>query len=409
MRKHFLIGLRNLLRNPRRTTITLLAIIFGIIGILSFAGYVDYSMLGLREIQIRGGIGHYQIYQKGYTTRKGESALNYLIENTDKTYKYLMALPYIVEAIPSLTGEALISTGDKTKFALIQGIDAEKEKAFGDFKAKVVTGSEISKSDNYKIIIGKILAENLGVKVGDMLTIMATTKYGAINAVDVEVKGIVNTGIKEYDKVLVKMPLKTLQELLDVQGIEKYIIILEDTEYTKKFGTYLDKLIKRKALSLEYKNWQNLATFYFKVKGMYEAMLSIIEIIIIVIVVFSIINIMSTIIFERMREIGTIRAIGLKKSGVMFMFLSEAFWLAIVGSILGILIYQLVSFLINNSGGIYIPPPPTMTQGYYAMFMPTVSRYFEAIGIAVLSVFLGSILPALKAARIKIVDAIRYV
>lgn len=118
---------------------------------------------------------------------------------------------------------------------------------------------------------------------------------------------------------------------------------------------------------------------------------------------------MTMAVMERFREIGTIRAIGTKKIRVMEMFVIEGSIIGILGGIAGVLLGFILSWGINLLGGVYIPPPPGRSSGYYAMFTPSISYAFSLILTSLLVSFSGSIYPSYKAIKMKIAESLRHV
>lgn len=405
---HLKIGLRNLLRNKRRTLVTMLALVFGSMALLVFGGYVDYAMWGMRENTIMNGLGHIQLYRKGYNARKGESVLRFLIEDYQKHVQYLSGRPFVKNVTPELTLKGLLSSGDRTEMCLVKGVDVEKTKVFQNSHS-LVAGAPLQKNDSARIIIGKRLADKLDARPGMLLTLMCVTRHGSFNALDFEISGIVETGVQEYDEIMAVLPLPFVQRLLDVQGVERLIVLLEQTGQTPQLHAMLTRRIKRNNLPLETRTWEELAVLYNSVKGVYQVFFRITEVVIVLIVLFSIMNTMSMTVFERMRELGTVRALGLSKRGVVRMLLLEGLWLALLGCAAGIVLGSLLALLVNQLGGIYIPPPPTMTRGYYSLILPASWRYLEVLLVSLVAVAAGTMVPALKAARIRVADALRFV
>ncbi len=132
------------------------------------------------------------------------------------------------------------------------------------------------------------------------------------------------------------------------------------------------------------------------------------RLIILIIVIFSIANTMTMSVFERMREIGTIRAMGTKRRGVLSLFLIEGLILGALGGTLGV-VFGIVAAKLISIKGIYIPPPPTMTEGYTALINIVPKDLIFAFCLAVGTSLISSIYPAFKAARLKVVDALRYI
>lgn len=408
MKNEIKISLRNLLHNNRRTLLTLSILVLGVCAMMIYAGYMDYSMWGYRESTIRGGLGHFQVYREGYSDRGNSSHLDFLMEDEREIYREIMKTPHVDAVTPVLSLEGLLSSGESTLVTLCNGYDpAAVEEMTSSFSLE--EGSFFEGSDEYQIIIGRGLAKKLNTGVGDLLTIMTTTHGGALNAVDVTVAGIVNTSVKEYDNMLSIIPVGLAKSLLDVEGVEKFIVMVDDTDLAPATMIDFEKRYRAAGIKVEQKRWQDLATYYMKVKKMYESYFIVTQIIIFVIVAFSIVNTMSMIILERMREIGTIRAIGMDRFGVIKMFLCESFLLSIIGAATGFLLFRIISTVINVTGGIYTPPPPGQSDGYYALIQAQSFRYVQVFFIIVVSVVGGSIIPSVRAAWTGIDKALRYV
>lgn len=402
------LALRNIFRNTRRTALTFMAIITGITGIVVFGGFIEFTLWGLRDSTIRTQTGHVQLYQEGYSAKGIADPYQYLIENPEQVEQALAGIPGITTVTARLTFSGLISTGDKTLTCKGIGVNVKKEEEMSDFET-IVDGRQLQADSQDGGIVGLELMKALGAKVGDYLTLLTTTADGVINAVQFKVEGVAQTGSQEYDSVFVKLPVALVQGLLNTNSAEKIIVLLDDTEALDKTIPLLAAAIKDNDLGLEYRLWSDLAPFYHKVVGLYNGIFSVIKVIIAIIVLFSIANTMTMAIFERVREIGTLRALGTSRAGIMKLFVSEGILLGIAGGLAGVLCGMAVAFAVNLCGGIYIPPPPAMTRGYMAMIMivPRVLTY--AFLSTLLISALSSIYPAFRASRLKIVEALGHV
>lgn len=406
--KIVLLALRNIFRNKRRTAITFLAIISGMTGIIIFGGFIEFAFFGLREQTIRTQLGHIQIYKKGYTEKGVADPSEYLIDNPDTVEKAISELPHIAMVTRRLTFSGLISTGEKTLTAKGIGIAVGREEEMSTFET-IVDGSPLEPDMVDGGIVGIELMRSLGAKAGDYLTILTTTKDGMINAVDFKVVGVAQTGSREYDSVFVKLPIRLVQNLLNTDAIEKIIVLLDTTEDVDKVVPLLEEVIKRDGFNLEYKLWSDLAVFYHKVVALYNGIFNVIKVIIGVIVLFSIANTMTMSVFERVREIGTLRAIGTARGGIMKLFITEGVLIGIIGGLFGIMVGVLTAYIINTMGGIYIPPPPGMSRGYISLILivPEVILYAFALIVVVSTV--SSIYPAYRASRLKVVEALQHI
>lgn len=406
--KTILLAIRNIFRNKRRTAITFLAIISGMTGIIVFGGFIEFAFFGLRESTIRTQLGHIQIYKKGYSEKGVADPSKYLIDNPGPVEKALSELPHIAMITRRLTFSGLISTGEKTLTCKGIGIAVEREEEMSTFET-IVDGGPLEPDMVDGGVVGLELMKALGAKVGDYLTILTTTTEGMINTVDFKVVGVAQTGSSEYDSVFVKMPIKLVQRLLDTNAVEKIIVLLNDTPSVATVTPHIRDIIQKNGFELEFKLWSDLAVFYHKVVTLYNGIFKVIKVIISVIVFFSIANTMTMSVFERTREIGTLRALGTTRTGIMRLFITEGILIGIIGGLLGIIVGVLTAYIINISGGIYIPPPPGMSRGYTSLILIVPGVILYGFFLIVLVSTVSSIYPACRASRLKVVEALGHV
>jgi putative ABC transport system permease protein len=160
---------------------------------------------------------------------------------------------------------------------------------------------------------------------------------------------------------------------------------------------------------LEIQDYRTLNPFYGQIVTMFGAMFGFIALLIGAIVLFTVSNTMSMVVVERTMEIGTLRAIGLRRGGIRRLFLCEGLMLGIIGAVLGVLISLLVAALINQSGITWLPPGRVeripLTVRIWGKDALIAGTALGLIGVAVLS----AVWPANRAARMQVVDALRHV
>ena len=401
------IAARSVFRNKRRTVITLLSIIFGCVAIIVFGGFVDYSLWGLREGTIHSRLGHLQVYKAGYSEKGGTNPLAYTIEDYPGVRSIIEAQEHVDFVTSRLEFSGLIGGAENSVICLGKGVEPEKERELG-MSVSLVEGEDLTSERLEEGIVGKGLAEGLGLKIGDYLTILTSTPEGALNAVDLRLRGIFQTGAKEYDDVAVMVPMELAKTLLYTENVQSIVVVLDETENTDLVADNLQKEFSQANLDLEIKTWSDLATFYHQVVQLYGGIFWVVRLIIFIIVIFSIANTMTMSVFERMREIGTIRAMGTRRRGVLSLFLMEGLILGALGGTLGV-VFGIIAAKLLSIKGIYIPPPPTMTEGYTALINVVPKDLIFAFCLAVGTSLVSSIYPAFKAARLKVVDALRYI
>jgi putative ABC transport system permease protein len=244
------------------------------------------------------------------------------------------------------------------------------------------------------------------------LDLLAATANGAPNVVNFYVDKAIKQGVKEYDDAFVIMNFKLAQQLLYGRGEKKAVSIvlqLNKTEDIPVARARLEMLIKEKGLDLETKELTELQPFYKQAVGMFMAIFSFISIVMAVIVLFTVVNTMSMSVMERTHEIGTLRAMGVKKKGIAVQFMLEGILLGLIGATVGIVIGSIAGVIINHVGLTWHPPG----QAYATPFLVRttgVRQLLFSIWIAIgCMATIAAWIPAHRAARMKIVDALGHV
>ena len=396
------IAFRNILRNRRRSAITLLVIVFGSVGLILFGGYKARTFFALRESTIRNRLGHLQIFKKGYSTSESQKPLAYALDDVDAVRRSVERDPRVKMTAAQITLMGLVSNGEKSETFLATAVEPEKDRLMQS--QRVTAGASLTNHEPDAALIGAGLAKSMHVKPGDYLTLMTTTVAGSLNAMDVRVAGIFMTGVKEYDDRAVKLPIAGAQQLLQTKKVEKLLVFLNNTDDTAAVHADLAKSLK----GVEFKEWSELASYYHQVVALYNGIFGFLGFIVFGIVIFSVANTILMSVFERTREIGTLMAIGTTRARLWRMFLAEGFSIGVIGCVLGLTAGVALAFVINH-GNVMLPPPPGYTVGYRLEIMMQPSVLLPAAVIAIVTATLSSIVPAFKASRMKIVDALGHI
>ncbi len=409
MRLYLKLALRNVFRNRRRTIITLAAMGFGAAAIIVFGGFVHSIYFGVRESTIRSQIGHIQLYRRGFSEKGNLAPYDYLVRDYGALRAELARLPHVKTVTARLGFSGLISTGDTTTSFVGTGVDPEGEAELSSL-AVIVDGSDLARRDARGIILGVGLARAFGVKPGDELTLLTSTKGGALNALAVKMRGVWESGEKAYDDRFLRVGLGEVQRLLDVEGdeVQSVVLLLDATEHTAVVRERIERLIRERGLDLEMKTWDDLALRYHQVRELFGRIFAVLTLIVSIMVVFGITNTMTMAIFERTREIGTIRALGTRRRGVISMFLLEGVSLGILGGVAGVILGIILAKAIS-AAGIQLPPPPGSTRGFLVQIFIVPDVLFQAFRLSIVTAALASLYPAWRAARVDVVEALRHV
>lgn len=403
------IAFLNILRNKRRTLITLLAIMTGCVCIIVYGGYIQSVFLGVSESLIRTHAGHIQIFQKGFNEFGKTEPENYMLspDMVKKVIKMVEQQPEVIMATQRVNFGGLISNGNVSSGAFGVGIEADNEV---DFSAgiKILEGEDIFPEDTDHVLIGQALARSLGATVGSDLTLMSGTVDGSVNAVNMVVSAIITTGRKELDKRYIKANLEHIQELLFTEGITRILVLLDKTAHTEKVCNKLKDAFEEAGLDIELKKWDEMADIYHQLVEYYDRMFLFISFVVIFIVVLGIANTMTMAVLERTKEIGTIRALGNTRGQIIKLFITESTYLGIIGGAMGLALgivfaNWVTSLMIMQS------PPPGSTVSYPYTIHIVQGVLIKAFILGITASVLSSIYPAIKASRLKIVDALRHI
>ncbi len=410
------IAFRNVFRNRRRTLLTLSSIVLGSAAMIDFDGYRNFADWGLREMYIRSQLGHIQIYKKGYRESKGMTPFAYLISNPNDikaTVRETLG-DRLSNVVARLELNGLVTKGGQSYNFIAQGIEVEAEQKMSTLEdgsgsaLNMRQGKKLTGSDTGMVLLGYELCGALGVQDGDLLSFMGASAVGALNAIDLGYKGCFSTVSKEYDKVAALMSLEDAQRFSATQDVLKLVVMLKETDMTQKAVEDLKKAFAAKGYDTEIVSWLELADYYKQVMKFLDGMFMVIATIIIFVVVFSIVNTLTMSVFERVQEIGTIRAMGAPGSSILKLFIIEGIMLGLIGGVLGMLFGGGMGVLVNYAH-ITMPPPPGGTQEFLLKLRLYPSSFLTGFIIAVTSSFVASIYPAMKAAKLRVVDALRHV
>ena len=399
----FKLAFRNVVRQRRRSAIAVGAVTFGIMALILANGFIEWIFFDFRESTIKSQSGHLQIVRPGYHDSGKADPFAFLLPDAVPELETPGEPHQIKSIVPRISFSGLISHDEATISFIGDGDDPRRQQDFGA-GLRISAGKNLSADDPLGIIIGEGLARNLGVDVGDKVVLLATTASRGTNAVEVTIRGLFSTVTKSYDDAALRIPIETARRLLRTEGSHVWAVMLNDTAQT---DSMLASLRSRLQKDLEIVPWYALADFYNKTVTLFTKQIHGIRLIIAIIIILSITNTMTMSVMERIGEIGTSLALGVKRAGVMRLFVSEGVLIGCIGGIFGVLLGLLFAHIIS-SVGIPMPPPPGMTHGYTGQILVTWETALDSLALAIGATLIASIYPAWRASRMQIVDALRH-
>lgn len=414
------LALRGLARNRRRSLVTLLAIAFGFAAITLFAGYTHNVYSGLQRQSIYGALlGHLTVSKRGMKTAGKLDPERYMFtqREVDSITKLLRNEPHIKLIAPRLALSGLMSNGRASTIFIAEGIEpvamqglqadafSEQEIASGRFKG-AIKKLDPAHPDVAELSSG--LVELLHLKVGGLAVVLSNTLSGQANALDISVGNVFNTGNAGSNDKYMFVSLALARNLLDAAGrADRLTILLDAADQTEAVRASLRKKLRAAGFDVEIQTWRELSDFYNQVHGMFDMIFGFIFSIVLTVVIMSVANSMGMTVVERTREIGTLRAIGLKRRGVVRLFTAESMLLSLIGCITGLLITLLVRWGINLADISYMPP--NSASSVPLLVDLDRARILFTFGLMCLVGTMAAYLPARRAAKSDIIDALGHV
>jgi len=414
------LALRGLLRNRRRAGVTLAAIAFGFAAIALFAGYTHNIYRGLSLQAIHGELlGHLTLSKQGMSREGKLDPERYLLsaDEVSRINALVAANAHVKLVTPRLALSGIVSNGRASTIFVAEGLEPEAARSLQDgLRAGMemdaaaadagVRALDAAKPDHVTLAAG--LAGLLHLKQGDSAAVLTNTLGGQANALDIQIAGLFDTGNAATNDLYAFMPLQLVRSLYDADGrADRLTILLDDAAATESVRTELLTKLAAAGFDLEIRTWNEQSAFYTQVHGMFDMIFGFIFSIVITVVVMSVANSMGMAVVERTREIGTLRAIGLRRRGVIALFVGEAAVLVLLGCIAGLLLTLMVRYGINLADISYVPPNQTSPVPLL-VDLDTARIAFTGLMLAVVGA-LAAWMPARRAANQPIIDALGHV
>lgn len=412
MRNSIKIALRNLVRYRRRTLFTIGLITVGMVFVVVFvAAAGSFKDMMIRDIT-DSYLGHIELHSRGYVASIETLPLQMNLR-PDQVARIEQALKDN-EAIQSYSKRikfgGAFSNFEETTNIRISGVDPEAEIETAPLLLpRLVTGERTAASlGRGKILVPELLAQGLGVKLGDTVVVVATNRDGSVNGKTFAVSGVVSsaTGPGGRDGYIHIDDARDLLRLTEPEVSEIAIRLKNLSDLPTVSGQLASKLTSSGgAGNVEIHTWEQLSPF-FNIVRMIDVMTFFLKAMLVSVVLIGIMNVMIMAVYERIREIGTIAAMGTLPRRILSLFLYEGFLLGAVGAVFGTMAGSAAIFALNLAKITF-----SFGQQKGLVLAPTVSfSQVVVISILVIAVsLLATLQPAWKASRMEPIEALRHV
>lgn len=397
---------RNLWRNRRRTLLTAGAVGFSVLLVQLGMSFQAGSYEPMVEVSTRFASGHMQILQEDYND---DPRVERFVSDATNLRAELLAIPAINAVSNRTETFGLVTKDERSYGALVVGVDPLVDPSTSHLSEQVSRG--IYLEDPNSAIIGSALARNLRVDVGDEIVILSSDVDGSVAFVAPTVSGVFETGNDTLDRSLVQVPRGLINDaLLLGDGAHRVVIMVDQPMFPDRSLGTISPLVPSTASLLD---WRELMPEISQSIRLDKISNGIVYGTLTVIVVLSIANTFVMTMFERTREFGMLRAVGMRNSSIFGMFLTETFLMWLLGVAIGYVLSTCALFpLIKFGVGM---DSMGMDQFAGLLFLP--DRIYPAVDLKVILVapisigigmVLSTMLASIRLYRLSLVDALRY-
>lgn len=411
MKTFIMLGWRNLWRQKRRSLVVVFSIMLAVLMIMFALGIMNGIIAQMLDNSISTKLGHIAITGKGFFN-------NAQIENNfypgEKLIASLKKEKDLTAFAPRVKVFGMIRSGESSRGVLVMGISPKSEKGvskINEYTLRDEGGRYLDDPEANEILISKSLANKLDVLVGDRIVLMLNNKDNEMEGVGLMVKGLFRTPVEDYDNSVVYMGISRLQAIANLgDNISEISIVAKNKEIADPVKLRLEKSINDPALDIM--SWKDMAPNLVNAIKLMDKMLLIYYAIFFITVVFSIANTLIMSILERFHEIGVMKSIGTRPSQVFFIVMFEALNLGAVGLVAGLTTGMALILIFSWTGIDFSAFMEAMRQwGAGSIIYPfiTLKDFIITTIVVELTSIIAAIYPAVKAARIKPLEALHYI
>ena len=405
---YFQLGWRNIWRNPRRTMVIMTAVIIGVWSMI----FLGALMRGIADQMVRNGIatltGHIQVHHKGYRNDP-------VIENSMNEPEVVKTvlnklLPADARWTSRIRVNAIVSNARHSTGATLVGIEPYKEAGTSFIGQAITEGRYLKPDDKYGIVVGKALVDKFETKLGRKLVLMSQDTSREIASRVFRIVGIFRAEMEATEKQFAFVTMPAAQQMLKLKkGISEVSIILP----VRQEADQISDVLRVELLSNNYEvhTWEELLPMVTAVLKLYDGFIFLWFLVVFVAMGFGIVNTTLMAVFERIREFGLLKALGMKPWWIIREVLTESFLLLILGMVIGNSLGFLNIFALSGTGidlsslaaGLeYVGMPRVIYPIISSKDVITANLVVFILGLLV------SLYPAFKAARFTPVEALAH-
>ncbi len=399
----FRLALRNVFRAKARSAITIGALFFGVMMSLVLSAFVMGVGESLVVETVESRVGAIQVHRAGYFEKRDRQPLALNLPQDAPFEAKLRQVPHVQAVTPRITFSGLLTNGSRGTVSVVTAIDPATVEAVLPKVNLYLDGAALTASDHNGAHVGKELAHALGLERDVPLMMQAQGLGGRDNALDLELRGIQSGQNPLESKRQVLVPLAFAQSLLGMSGkVTEYVIAVDDIEQLEPTAQALKAVL---GPEYEVHTWAELRPGLRDARVLQRVILGGVSFVFLIIALFGVANTLLMSVLERTREIGTLLAVGMTRGRVAMLFMAEATVQALIGASGGLGVALVLISLGRGAGGFEVSMGEG--QGFFRV-MPTLLPLVPVlvVGAAVVGSVVAAVSPAMRAARLRPVEAL---
>lgn len=327
---------RNLWRHKRRTLITASSIAFGVLLAVTFTGAGDYFYTRMIDAGANMGMGHITIAAPDYNRAPSSQKR---IQDADTLQTMIADLPEVKSVVARIQGQAMFASARKSVGGAFIAIDPVREDANNNLYIQALSEGEMLKTITGKgIVMGVDLARKLQLTLGKKVVYTTTDVNGDIVSAIARVSGLFRTGVSEVDGGMALLPMQSVQKVLGYEADEVSFIAVSLWDQRASHALRGRMQSQSEFKHVEVLNWQQTQPDLAGMIAVDKSANRISQLLIALLIAAGILNTMLMSVLERMREFGVMMALGMSPMNLFGLVMLEAFWLAVIGLIIGIIV-----------------------------------------------------------------------
>lgn len=395
---------RNIWRSPMRSLVVILAIALGVWSLIFLMGLSQGMIAGYIKTAIEERVSHIQIHEPSF---KDDRDVKFMIPNAPQVIDEIRNEPFVKGASDRILASGMIATAKGARGVQIFGIDPDGEDELTGITSRVAEGEYLDTDKKNAIVIGDKLAKKLNVKIRSKVVLTFQNKDREITSAAFRIVGLLKLSNANLEEANIYVRSTDLERLLGSDGDRHEIAILLNSVEDLNSAT---EILKTKYPHLLVEDYTEISPDLELYSSQLDTSLYVFILIVMLALIFGIINTMLMAVLERFRELGMLMAIGMTKSRVFFMIMLETIILGMVGAPGGILLsYLSINGTAKNGIDLSNLSSGFEQFGMSSHIFPEVDpSIYINVGIAVaVTALLASIYPAIKAIKLKPVEALR--